>query len=317
MGAETAIEWAKHTWSPWGGCQRVSPACDNCYAEALDKRFGRAGAWGPQGIRNLRTAAYYRQADQWNAAAAAAGRQETVFPSMCDPFDNHRSILPAWRLAHWALIRRTPHLTWLLLTKRPQNIRNMLPLDWGAEGWPNVWLGCTAENQQEADRRIPHLQAVPARVRFLSCEPLLGQLDLAPYFLQGPRIHWVITGGESGPHARLSDPRWFSDIRTQCGLAGVAFFHKQNGEWCDYTETGARGWTFTHAAKGRRYGKLSGPGVDGEPVLDGKSFESRMPFSREHDPGPIMVRVGKVAAGATLNGRIYRDFPQPVESING
>jgi protein gp37 len=113
-------------------------------------------------------------------------------------------------------------LDWLLLTKRPQNILNMLPTDWG-DGWSHVWLGCTCENQQEADRRIPHLQAVPARLRFLSCEPLLEAVcpDLTG-------IDWVIVGGESGSHARPMDPAWARQLRGQCAAA-VAYFFKQAG----------------------------------------------------------------------------------------
>jgi protein gp37 len=140
---------------------------------------------------------------------------------MADVFDNQ--VPEQWRAELWELIRQTPALDWMLLTKRPQNIAKMLPADWG-RGWPNVWLGTTTENQTEADRRIPHLRAVPAVIRFLSCEPLLSQVrpDLA-------RIHWVISGGESGPQHRPMQPEWARSLRDQCAAAGVEFFHKQNG----------------------------------------------------------------------------------------
>ncbi|MEM1151826.1 MAG: DUF5131 family protein, partial [Pseudomonadota bacterium] len=142
-----------------------------------------------------------------------------------------------WRRELWQLIRETPNLDWLLLTKRPQNIDRYLPDDWG-DGYPNVWLGTTVENQEELRRRVPHLVAVQARIRFLSCEPLLGPLDLnnienpAPtgrqwYDLMSGEIHWVITGGESGPNFRHADPDWFRSIRDQCAAAGVPFLFKQ------------------------------------------------------------------------------------------
>jgi protein gp37 len=166
--------------------------------------------------------------------------------SMADVFDNHRSILPDWRANLWSLIAATPHLDWLLLTKRPQNIAKMLPPTW-SDGWPNVWLGTTVENQTEADRRIPHLLATPARVRFLSCEPLLGPVDLTRvknpvcgevcaltgylgtgmYGDYGPKLAWVICGGESGPGARPMHPDWARSLRDQCQAAGVPFFMKQ------------------------------------------------------------------------------------------
>lgn len=180
--------------------------------------------------------AYWRAPRRWDLRAEAAGARARVFcASLADVFDN--GVPAAWREDLWALIRRTPSLDWLLLTKRPSNIARMLPAGWGDEGgWPNVWLGTTVEDQAEADRRVPHLLAVPARVRFLSCEPLLGPVDLsaalaAPGGGDGapPRVHWVIAGGESGPRARPYRAEWARSLRAQCGAAGVAFFHKQAG----------------------------------------------------------------------------------------
>ena len=119
----------------------------------------------------------------------------------------------------WQLIRDTPHLDWMLLTKRPLNIRKMLPPRFP---WPNIWLGTTTENREEAARRIPHLQAVPAAIRFLSCEPLLEEVlpDLSG-------IHWVICGGESHPGKRLMQPEWARSLKLLCQERGVAFFMKQ------------------------------------------------------------------------------------------
>ena len=185
MAENTKIEWADHTFNSWIGCTAVSPACDHCYAEGWAKRSGHV-QWGPHGERRRTSEANWRLPIKWNAEAAKSGKRARVFcASLADVFDNHRSIEDSWRRDLFSLIRGTPHLDWLLLTKRPQNIVKMLPKDglvhpsssWG-NGWPNVWLGTTVENQAEADRRIPHLLAVPAKVHFLSCEPLLGPVDL-------------------------------------------------------------------------------------------------------------------------------------------
>jgi protein gp37 len=237
MGQNSAIEWTDHTFNPWTGCQAVSEACKFCYAEGLDKRFGHADRWGPHGVRVRTAAANWKRPLAWSLDAENAGQRVRVFcASMADVFDN--AVPEEWRADLWALIRATPHLDWQLLTKRPQNIVKMLPADWGA-GWPNVWLGTTVENQEEADRRIPHLLAVPARVRFLSCEPLLGPVDLnknvpGERMLRWHRpmigaLDWVIAGGESGPGARPMDLAWTRSLRDQCAAARVPFFMKQMG----------------------------------------------------------------------------------------
>ena len=125
----------------------------------------------------------------------------------------------------------TPNLDWLLLTKRPEHVAKLAK--WG-DLWPdNVWLGTTVENQEWADKRMPHLLAVPAKTRFLSCEPLLGNIDLSAYVKKGqkPQIHWVITGGESGPHSRPMNPEWVRGLRDFCRKAKVAFHFKQWGHW--------------------------------------------------------------------------------------
>jgi protein gp37 len=240
MGQNSAIEWTDHTFNPWWGCTRVSPACAHCYAETLARRTGSAQLW--QGERRRTSEANWQQPLRWNRQAQREGRRYRVFSaSMADVFDNQ--VPEDWRQDLWALIFHTPHLDWLLLTKRPQNIAKMLPNDataWSREvdhkwgwPWPNVWLGTTAENQEEADRRIPHLLAAPAAVRFLSCEPLLGPAHLRSWLRHhnGNCINWVIAGGESGPGARPSHPDWFRGLRDQCAGAGVPFFFKQ---WGDY-----------------------------------------------------------------------------------
>jgi protein gp37 len=250
MAENSAIEWTDHTFNPWTGCTKVSPGCEHCYAEALSKRSPKTfGSWAPGAERKRTSAAYWSQPLRWDNAARRAGRRARVFcASMADVFDNQ--VPPEWRAQLWHLIARTDHLDWLLLTKRPQNIAGMLPPGWG-NGWPNVWLGTTAENQAEADRRIPHLLAAPARIRFLSCEPLLGPIDLRylqpgdppveidalasthgvlrPHQGRNARVDWVIVGGESGSGARPMDPAWARSLRDQCAAAGVPLFMKQMG----------------------------------------------------------------------------------------
>jgi protein gp37 len=219
-GGHGKQSWTDHTYSAWLGCTKVSPGCDFCYAEAQwDHRYHRV-EWGPHGERS-RTKT---DGDvlRFNRRAEKSGVRERVFTaSSSDVFDNQAP--DEWRSDLFALIRQCTALDWLVLTKRPQNILKMLPQDWG-DGWPHVWIGCTVENQEEAERRIPHLRAVPARIRFLSCEPLLEpvQPDLSG-------ISWIICGGESGRFARTMDPAWARQLRDQCANAGVAYFFKQVG----------------------------------------------------------------------------------------
>ena len=224
MADHTAIEWTDATFNAWVGCTKVSPACDRCYAEGWAKRTGHPELWA--GERRRTTPGYWRQPDKWNRAAAAAGVRKRVFCcSLADVFDNQ--VPPLWRADLWQLIRDTPSLDWQILTKRPQNIRKMLPLDWGG-GYPNVWMGTTAENQEEAERRIPHLMAIPAAVWFLSIEPTLGPIILpvwGQYEVLG--VDWVICGGESGPGWRDMNPDWARALRDQCRSQGVPFFFKQ------------------------------------------------------------------------------------------
>ncbi len=166
--------------------------------------------------------------------------------SLVDIFD--AEVPESWRTDFWQQVRETPHLDWLVLTKRPENIREMLPSSWGP-GWHNVWLGVTAENQARADERIPVLLDIPAVVHFASCEPLLGPLDLASF----ARLDWVIVGGETGHGARPMEAAWARDVRAQCTEAGTAFFFKQWG---------------AHDEGGRRVGKKKAGRV-----LDGRTWD--------------------------------------------
>lgn len=270
MPESTAIAWTDHTWSPWIGCTEISPGCDHCYARALDRRlrYGLRKGEGPEGAPHwgadrprYRTKSW-DQPLRWNASAERAGLRRRIFPSMCDPFDNE---VPAqWRVDLFDIILRTPHLTWMLLTKRIGNVAGMLPITVNPfdSVYPNVWLGATIVSQQEADRDIPKLLATPAANRFVSYEPALGPVDFtrlmvpernprhdggwvlahnaltgryasSPYSEStGPALSWVIVGGESdqpGMRARPFDLQWARDTVRQCREAGTACFVKQVG----------------------------------------------------------------------------------------
>lgn len=220
MAENSGIEWTHHTFNPWIGCQKVSAACDFCYAEVWDNRFG-GERWGPHAPRT-RTKTWGNPV-KWQNKAAATGRRYRVFTaSLADVFDNHRTIDPSWRRELWALIRSCPDLDFLMLTKRPQNIARFLPDDWG-DGYQNVWLGATVEDQAAADRAHALID-VPAVVHFLSMEPLLGSVDLSKV-ING--LEWVITGGESGANYRPAKADWFRELRDQCAAANVPFLFKQ------------------------------------------------------------------------------------------
>ena len=193
MGEHSAISWTDGSFSPWFGCTRVSAACDHCYAEDWSRRYRKA-EWGPHAKRWRSAASSWQAPLAWDRKAAKAGRRTVVFVSeVSDVFDNKAA--DEWRADLWVLMRQTPHLLWLVLTKRPQNMAKMLPADWPLA---NVWLGVTAEDQVEADRRVSILAATPAAGRFVSCEPLLGPVDLALWF---GSVDYVIAGCESRGHA--------------------------------------------------------------------------------------------------------------------
>ena len=200
MAQNSHIEWTDHTFNPWTGCTNISPGCDNCYAEAWSKRSGHV-KWG-NNPRKRTTEQFWKAPKIWNARSdlfeAAHGRRQRVFcASLADVFDNQAD--PVWRRDLFELIRATPALDWQLLTKRPQNIRKMLPRDWGDEGYPNVWLGFTAEDQARFQQRSSVIDQVPSTVWFVSYEPAIGPLRLEK---RSPRPNWVIVGGESGHGAQ-------------------------------------------------------------------------------------------------------------------
>jgi protein gp37 len=229
MGTQTTIGWTDRTFNPWIGCTKVSPGCKFCYAEVSPAARFMNIPWGPGKPRHLTADGNWMLPERWNKDARRKGIRLRVFcASLADVFD--AEVNPTWRMDLWNLIARTPNLDWQLLTKRPENIPAMLPKDWET-GWPNVWLGTSVENQETADLRIPLLLKVPARIRFLSCEPLLGPVDLpfTPTPFGNMEIHWVIIGGESGPHARHCQLDWVRSILEQSVHAGVPVFVKQLG----------------------------------------------------------------------------------------
>jgi protein gp37 len=261
MAGTTEIVWCDSTFNSWIGCTKVSPGCDHCYAETLmDKRYHRV-QWGAGNARSRTSTANWKEPLKWNrqhdAFVAEHGRRRRVFcSSLADVFDNE--VPQQWRDDLFDLIEMTPNLDWLLLTKRIGNVNgSMLKSgDWFA-GQRNVSLGITVVNQDEADRDIPKLLKIPARVRFLSIEPMLGPILLdsgGTSFLScsgvqadgyccvsnemsGDHFHgidWVIAGGESGRNARPSHPEWYRSLRDQCAAAGVPFLFKQWGEWAPY-----------------------------------------------------------------------------------
>lgn len=240
MAGFSKIEWTDSTFNPWVGCTKIKraggkpSACDFCYAEKWAKRSGQV-AWGNHPRRRT-SDTYWRGPLSWNAQAseffARTGRRRRVFcASLADVFDNQAD--PAWRRDLFELIRACSRLDWQLLTKRPQNIRKMLPKDWG-DGYPNVWLGTTAEDAESYRQRVSYLLGLPAVVRFVSYEPALGPLGRIR--LDGGLPDWIIVGGESGVRAdsvRPTEPQWVRDVIAECRQHGVAPFLKQWGTYAN------------------------------------------------------------------------------------
>jgi protein gp37 len=260
MGENSNIEWAHHTFNPWWGCEKIAPGCDHCYAEREAARFyPHLKLWGHDALRLIFTDKHWSGPLEWNQRAINEGTRYRVFClSMGDVFDNHPIAMDV-RPRLWSLIRSTPQLDWLLLTKRVGNAERMLPPDWGC-GYSNVWFGYSPSSQTELDRNVPKLLRIPAQVHFLSFEPLLEQLDLSPHLWarvwgravprrklpNEPSISWVIVGGESGLKARAMHPDWVRKIRDDCVAAGVAFFFKQWGQFVPGCDPRAQGYSSEH-----------------------------------------------------------------------
>ena len=323
MGKVTKIEWTATqapdgswipgaTFSPWHGCLKVSAGCTNCYAETLSKRFGR-DVWGPAKDitdRHFFGEKHWEEPRKWNYVAGKAGIIRKVFcGSMCDVFEDAEiytasgsNVLDSERRKLWQLVKDTPHLIWLFSTKRPENMIRMTPDEW-REKWPdNTWAITTTENQEEADKRIPELLKVPSKVHGLSCEPLLGTLNLSDYLSQNGKVfhkggytdavNWVIAGGESGANARPMNIAWARSLRDQCQATSTAFNFKQYGEWAPVHEDTPL--PLSEAKKLRAMGK------DGEILGTNDSTA---------DAAAWIWRAGKAVAGRMLDGRTWDESP--------
>jgi protein gp37 len=226
MADNTKIQWTDHTWNPWHGCIKVSPGCKLCYMYTEKKMYGQ------DPTKVVRSKTKFDDPLKW---------KEPAMVFTCSWSDFFIEQADEWRPEAWEIIKRTPHLTYQVLTKRPERIADHLPHDWGT-GYKNVWLGVSAENQDYAEERIPRLLSIPAVIRFVSAEPLLGPIDLDTPDSGGlhatgcggpcdcaPKLDWVIVGGESGHGARTMQIQWAESLLDQCATAGVAFFLKQFG----------------------------------------------------------------------------------------
>jgi protein gp37 len=331
MAANSAIEWTDATWNPTRGCSMVSEGCANCYAMKVAHRFRGPG----MPYEGLTT-----ESGKWNGKVTLVDdmlteplrwrRPRRIFvDSMSDLF--HENVPDEFIAKVWDVMHRARYHTFQILTKRPERAAAWLNRCANAEsmGWithngsvcpayggdglivgfddqwplPNVWIGTSVENQVAADERIPHLLRCPAAVRFLSCEPLLGPLDLRQWLgsvlpsvhcqsndcIDGVRL--VIAGGESGKAARPPHPEWFRDLRDQCADANVAYFFKQHGEWAPQDES-----TGPIVCSGDG-SKLRVIGIDGK---DGHSGNG---------PYCLTAKVGKKAAGRLLDGVTHDAFP--------
>jgi protein gp37 len=272
MAQNSTIDWTDDTFNPWWGCAQISPACDHCYAKEYAKWRGRGKVeWGPTGVRRLFDDQHWKDPIRWNKLAQISRVRRRVFcGSMCDVFES-RADLDLHRERLWHLIETTPWLDWLLLTKRPKAALHMVP--WRGTWQDNVWFGATVENEHCLRQRVPYLIQSGALVRFVSCEPLLGPIELAPYLGSGPnQVNWVIAGGESGADSRPTDPSWIRSLRDQCTKTNTPFFFKQWGNWRPCLNSNAS----------RRL-----------PVTDG-----------------FVERMDKKSAGRLLDGRTWDEVPR-------
>lgn len=291
MSAKTSIEWTDYSWNPVSGCDKVSPGCDHCYAETIATRFAGTKAY-PDGFKV--TLKPERLTDPLRKRS---WRGKHVFVnSMSDLF--HKDVPDDYIARVFAVMTLAPEITFQILTKRHGRMQSLLDSDahWHrvdaamtdllgvraqvdhVGALPNVWLGVSVEDQQRADLRIPHLAQTPAAVRFLSCEPLLGRVDLRSEWLDPlfPAFDWVIVGGESGPGARPMHPEWARTLRDQCIGAGVPFHFKQWGEW----------------------------------VPEDQSPEDAViPATYRFDEPTGTIRLGKKASGRELDGRTWDEWP--------
>lgn len=321
MGKNSGIEWTTHTFNPWWGCVKVSPGCQNCYAETLANRFDH-NIWGPAktSTRRFFGDKHWKEPLHWNKEAEGLSVRPRVFvASMADVFEDNPLLLEA-RARLFSLIDDTPNLDWLLLTKRPENIKRLWPEGFWYDyqfSWPNLWLGTSVEDQQRADERIPFLLEIPAKVRFLSVEPLLGPVDLWGARYRNPDgsytgaistwnnhgINWVIVGGESGSKARPMKGEWVRSIQRDCEAAGVPFFFKQWGEWVEGVEEESKAFGTT-VIRFPAFNEI----IEGHAVPKKALLTSTSHLYQRFD-GSWFYKLGKKVAGRLLDGVEYSEIP--------
>lgn len=294
MSDKSAIEWCDATWNPVRGCTKISQGCKHCYAEIFAERFrGVPGHAYEQGFDLRLAPEMLDQPRRWKRA------RRIFVNSMSDIF--HKDVPLEYILRIFQVMAETPRHTYLLLTKRADRMASLAPaLPWP----PNVWMGVSVESMDVA-ARVDHLRAVPAAVRFLSCEPLLG--SLAKLDLAG--VDWVIAGGESGHHARPMHDGWVIELRDRAVAAGIPFFFKQWGQWKPYSEmTEEEGdalyYPQTEEERGREMQRRCRVGwtfiwPDGRLGLSGTGSPTQA------------FKVGKGQAGRQLRGRTWDEFPKP------
>lgn len=328
MMQQTKIEWTDFTVNFWEGCQKVGPGCDHCYAEARDQRFTGGQHWGP-GAPRRKVKGGIAKLRKINREAEAFNDQHNRWPrvfcsSLSDVFDN--AVDPAWRREAFAEITDATETAIMLLTKRVGNVFQMIPPRWASPvlgGWPaHVGLMITVVNQSEADRDIPKLLDLKARLGIpwvgLSMEPLLGPVDLTEVAKDRPDLRaayvwdalrktggapaaldWIIVGGESGHNARPMHPDWARSLRDQCLAAGVPFLFKQWGEWAVALDRDRDDpdWRADYSRNYVDHGKSRWLNIEGGRGFHGERFH-------------VMAHVGKVRAGRLLDGRTCDQFPE-------
>lgn len=316
----TKIQWTDAVWNPVVGCSKVSAGCTHCYAEVMANRLSANPATAKRYAGTIRKGKWTGQVNTVEQVLDDPRhwtKPRRVFVnSMSDLF--HESVPFGFILCVYDIMMVCPQHTFQVLTKRPKRALEFyrywedLPIHAHGQYPPkNIWLGVSVENQQAADERIPILLEIDAAVRFLSCEPLLGQVDLVKLGTHwlGPAsaslgmndgVDWVIIGGESGPRARPMHPAWARSLRDQCQEAGVPFFFKQWGEWLPDSQIikyDPRHWTRFAKAK---FGTLD---VDG--TWSPGVYPAKFPVEQQE----CMYRLGKKNSGDLLDGKMWHEFP--------
>ena len=298
------IEWTNRTWNPVTGCDPASRGCENCYAMRITKRLQKIPL----------TAEKYKKGNEVVMHIDELFRPERwrkpsmVFVcSMSDLF--HENVTDVFILEIFYVIKNNPQHTFQILTKRPQRAVEFLRRTAITSLPANIWFGVSAEDQEQAEFRIPYLLKIPAHIRFISAEPLLGSIDLTSFL--NPELHWIITGGETGPASRPMHPDWVRSLRDQCQQSNTPFFFKSWGEfkpnfqpfhslqhWVNKAQT----WLACNEWR-RDFDKC----ID----LTGKHLVHGADFQDAVYPVYPMWKTGKKASSNTLDGQTHTEFPTP------